>query len=113
MTNPCRSEDWFVFGPRGWLTVPTSASVLAQTPTPKRSINAAKASREKKNIGMTSLQRAMMKMKVDNDPNEIDLDNDDDESRDAIDSNSEDVYSRMDEDGILILPTKIICNLIG
>ena len=84
MTNPGRDMDEFVFGKQNWL--------LCDPPNP-----------EKRDPfeGMSSLQRAMVKMKVQEDPDEIDIEDDGLE------------ISRKDECGVLILPPGILCNLIG
>lgn len=88
MTNPGRDMDEFVFGKQNWL--------LFNPPNPKI---------RDPFEGMSSLQRAMTKMKVQEDPNEIDIE--DDEPEDHVE------ISRKDENGVLILPLGILCNLIG
>ena len=88
MTNPGRDMDEFVFGKRNWL--------LCDPPDPKK---------RDPFEGMSSLQRAMVKMKLQEDPNEIDIE--DDEPGDHVE------ISRKDENGVLILPPGILCNLIG
>lgn len=88
MTNPGREMDEFVFGKHNWLLC---------DPTNPKKLDPFE--------GMSSLQRAMMKMKVQEDPNEIDIE--DNEPGDHVE------ISRKDENGVLILPLGILCKLIG
>lgn len=89
ITNPGRSMDQFVFGDREWL----SCDALTRKKDPYE--------------GLSSLQRAMLKLKIQEDPNEINIDDDDD------DHPNNDVLTRKDEDGIIIFPEQILQRLIG
>jgi len=87
MTNPGRTEYEFVFGSQQWLTCDA----------PKK---------RDPYEGMSSLQRSMMQMKVNDDPNEIDLDED-------MEKEKEMDETRTDEDGVVIFPSSVLCELIG
>lgn len=89
ITNPGRSMDNFIFGKRSWLSL--------ESPKPKK---------KDPYEGMSSLQRAMMQMKIENDPNEIDIDEDDENGEGS------DMQSRIDQEGVLIFPSKIIVDFL-
>jgi len=91
ITNPGRSMDQFVFGDREWL----SCDALPRKKDPYE--------------GLSSLQRAMLKLKIQEDPNEIDIDDDDDDD----DYPNNDVLTRKDEDEIIIFPEQVLQRLIG
>jgi hypothetical protein len=66
MTNPGRGEDWFVFGSQDWFTSNSDSDADADSEQ--------RNNWDPKEGTMSTLQRAMMKMNVNNDPNEIELD---------------------------------------
>lgn len=91
LQNPGRSLDRFVFGERNWLHCHV---VAKDVPDPYK--------------GLSSLQRAMLKLNIQEDPNEIKIDDDDDD-----DGHSSNDNTRMDEDGVVIFPERIFHTLIG
>ncbi len=93
MTNPGRSEDDFVFGCQEWLQCSSSSSSQTIKPPKKDPFE-----------GMSSLQRAMMAMKVDDDPNEIELDDADEDY---------DERSSVDEDGIVVFPPWVLHKFVS
>lgn len=126
MTNPGRSEDAFVLGHKQWLVE------NKETPQIEVSINSAgsdtaKSEQNTPKSTMSSLQIAMMKMKVgdksNNDPDEIELDDDDDKSNkdpDEIELDDDDddddgpqEFHRLDADGVAIFPSDAMRNLVG
>ncbi len=160
MTNPGRTEDWFIFGSESWY-----AKVVVDATQEATGVGAhhhhdddddddlqdgRSSMRDKKKMtkktkpnaspnknsnatdpmaGMSSLQRAMMKLKVQNhrdDPNEIELDDKDDEHEDdngggdgydynninADEDGAKNEKTVMDEDGVVLFPKQIILGLI-
>jgi hypothetical protein len=88
IANPGRTMDHFIFGDRDWLS--------SDQPRTQN-----KVSYE----GMSSLQRAMLKLKIQNDPNEINIDDD-------CDNQSFEPASK-DEDGVIVFQEKVLRSLIG
>lgn len=80
--------DQFVFGENKWISCDACST------------------RKDPYEGLSSLQRALLKLKIQEDPNEINIDDDgDDENNDEL--------TRKDEDGVIIFPASIIRSLIG
>ena len=72
MTNPGRGEDWFVFGSQDWFT--SNSDSDADSDSDSDADSEQRNNWDPKEGTMSTLQRAMMKMNVNNDPNEIELD---------------------------------------
>ena len=126
MTNPGRSEDGFVLGHTQWL-VGNKETPQIEDSMNSVGIDTAKSEQNTPKSTMSSLQIAMMKMKVgdksNNDPDEIELDDDDDKSNndpdeielddDDDDDDSPQEFNRLDADGVAIFPSDAMRNLVG
>jgi len=110
MTNPGRSMDEFVFGKPNWMLCNPPGSKkrdpLKGMSSLQRAMTKMKVRDDPNEIDIEDdvLEEAMMKMKVGDDPNEIDIEDDEPGDKEEI--------MRKDEFGVLILPPGIVSNLI-